>query len=145
VSFKLGRVRGDRALRLSESAVAAAEVQRIAVAGENRRAAFVREAAGDALATKARLAALDAEIAEILDHHPDAALIRSPPGMGATLTAEFLAEAGDLNRFPTADALAGAAGLAPVLQQSGKAHYLRRATGGAKKLKEVFYGLLSVR
>lgn len=59
--------------------------------------------------------------------------------MGATLT-EFLAEAGDLTRFPSLDALAAAAGLAPVLQQSGKTHgFLRRANGGAKKLKEVFY------
>ncbi|MGH3521433.1 MAG: transposase [Mycobacterium sp.] len=33
-------------------------------------------------------------------------MVRSLPGMGATLTAEFLAEAGDLSRFPTADALA---------------------------------------
>ena len=40
--------------------------------------------------------------------------------MGATLTAEFLAVAGGLTRFPTADQLASAAGLAPVLQQSGK-------------------------
>jgi transposase len=132
-------VRGDRAARLSESAVAVAKMQQIAVAGENRMAAFVREAADDALATKTRLAAIDAEIAELLDHHPDAALIRSLPGMGATLTAEFLAEAGDLTRFPSPDALAAAAGLAPVLQQSGKTHFLRRANGGAKKLKEVFY------
>ncbi|MGW5645148.1 transposase [Saccharopolyspora sp. NPDC003752] len=39
----------------------------------------------------------------------------------------------------TADQLASAAGLAPVLQQSGKMHYLRRATAGSKALKFVFY------
>ncbi|MEV0084511.1 transposase [Saccharopolyspora sp. NPDC050642] len=65
--------------------------------------------------------------------------MRSLPGMGATLTAEFLAEAGNLTRFTTADQLASAAGLAPVLQQSGKMHYLRRATAGNKTLKFVFY------
>ncbi|MEV5542875.1 transposase [Saccharopolyspora shandongensis] len=46
--------------------------------------------------------------------------MRRLPGMGATLTAEFLAEAGDLTRFASANQLASAAGLAPVLQQSGK-------------------------
>ncbi|WP_410586448.1 transposase, partial [Amycolatopsis sp. lyj-23] len=60
------------------------------------------------------------------------------PGMRATLTAEFLAEAGDLARFAGAGQLASAAGPAPVLQQSGKMHYLRRATAGSKTMKFVF-------
>lgn len=59
--------------------------------------------------------------------------------MGATLTAEFLAEAGNLSRFATADQLASAAGLAPVLQQSGKMRYQRRATAGSKTMKFIFY------
>jgi NADPH-dependent 2,4-dienoyl-CoA reductase/sulfur reductase-like enzyme len=37
------------------------------------------------------------------------------------------------------DALAAAAGLAPVLRQSGKVRFLRRPTGGNKTLKQVFY------
>jgi transposase len=65
--------------------------------------------------------------------------VHSLPGMGATLTAEFLAVAGGITRFPTGDQLASAAGLAPVLQQSGKVHYLRRASGGDKTLKRIFY------
>ena len=59
--------------------------------------------------------------------------------MGAALTSEFIAEAGDIARFHSADALAAAAGLAPVLKQSGKMRYLKRATGGNKGLKRVFY------
>ncbi len=47
--------------------------------------------------------------------------------------------AGGITRFTTGDQLASAAGLAPVLQQSGKMHYLRRATSGDKTLKRVFY------
>jgi transposase len=58
--------------------------------------------------------------------------------MGATLTAEFIAAAGALPRFPTPDHLAAAAGLAPVLTQSGKVRYLRRSRGGNKTLKRVF-------
>ena len=59
--------------------------------------------------------------------------------MGATLTAELLALAGDLSRFRSADALAAAAGLAPVLRQSGKVRFLRRPSGGNKSLKRIFY------
>jgi transposase len=59
--------------------------------------------------------------------------------MGATLTAEFIAEAGGIERFPSPDRLAAAAGLAPVLRQSGKVRYLRRANGGNRVLKRVFF------
>ncbi|MFC5218934.1 transposase [Streptomyces coerulescens] len=64
--------------------------------------------------------------------HPDGALIRSLPGMGAALTAEFLAAVGDIRRFASGDALAAASGLSPVLSQSGKVRYSRTATGGDK-------------
>jgi transposase len=101
-------------------------------------AEFTREFATEAIAARRRIAELDTQVRDDLEHHPDAALIRSLPGMGAILTAEFLAEAGDLTRSATADQLASAAGLAPVLQQSGKTHYLRRATAASKTLKFVF-------
>ncbi|TDD40930.1 IS110 family RNA-guided transposase [Saccharopolyspora elongata] len=120
-------------------AVTAAEAQRTVVPGEARMAEFAREFATEAIAVRRRIGELDAQIAEDLDRHPATALIRSLPGMGATLTGGFLAEAGNLTRFATADQLASAAGLAPVLQQSGKMHYLRRATAGSKTLKFVFY------
>jgi transposase len=109
------------------------------VPGEARAAELVRELAAEALAARQRLARLDAEIEEALARHPDAALIRSLPGMGATLTAEFIAEAGGIRRFAGPEQLAAAAGLAPILQQSGKVRYLRRARGGNKALKRVFY------
>jgi transposase len=48
-------------------------------------------------------------------------------------------EAGSLERFQSADKLAAAAGLAPVLKQSGKSCSLKRARGGNKKLKRIFY------
>ena len=59
--------------------------------------------------------------------------------MGVVLTAELIAEAGNLARFRSADALASAAGIAPVLKQSGRTRLLRRPTGGNKGLKRVFY------
>lgn len=125
--------------RLMRAALNSASAQQVSVPGENTAARLVRDLAVEALRTREQLAELDAEITEAVDDHPDGALIRSLPGMGVVLTAEFFAEAGGLHRFPTADALASAAGLAPVLQQSGKMHFLRRSHAGNKALKRVFY------
>ena len=125
--------------RLAEQALAAAKAQQLALPGERLAAELVRELIRETLAVRERLTQLDAQIEDALSHHPDAALIRSLPGMGATLTAEFIAEAGGIGRFPTPDRLAAAAGLAPILKQSGKVRYLQRARGGNKALKRVLY------
>ncbi|RCG26145.1 IS110 family transposase, partial [Streptomyces reniochalinae] len=124
---------------LADAAVAAARAQQVSLPGERRTAALVRELADDLAAGKARLKALEAEIEELVTAHQDGALIRSLPGMGAVLTAEFIAAVGDIRRFTSADALAAASGVAPVLTQSGKVRYSRSATGGDKALKRVFY------
>ena len=47
--------------------------------------------------------------------------------------------AGRISRFASGDQLASAAGIAPALQQSGKARYLQRSTGGDRVLKRVLY------
>jgi transposase len=132
-------VKRPTALSLAHKAVTAASAQHTVIVGERRTAALIRELAGDLLARRERIKALEAEIAKLVDAHPDAALIASLPGMGATLTAEFLALVGDIERFDDADALAAAAGLAPRLTASGKVRYTRSATGGDKALKRVFY------
>jgi transposase len=124
---------------LADRALEAATEQRITVPAEAMTARLIRELAAEALAARARLIALDRELEALLDRHPEAALIRSLPGMGVVLTAELIAEAGDLSRFHSADALAAAAGIAPVLRQSGKTRFLRRPSGGNKALKRVFY------
>lgn len=131
-------VKTTYAERLVTNALTAARAQRIEVTGQSRLAEFAREFATEAIGVRRRISEIDAEIAKALDSHPDTTLIRSLPGMGATLTAEFIAAAGDLGRFPSPNALASAAGLAPVLQQSGKMHYLRRANAGSKRLKFIF-------
>ncbi len=132
-------VKRPTAEALAQAAVTSARAQSTAVAGERRTAELIRELAGDLLAGKNRLLALQAEIEELVGVHPDGALIRSLPGMGATLTAELIAAVGDIRRFSSGDALAAASGLAPVLTQSGKIRYSRSATGGDKALKRIFY------
>jgi transposase len=124
---------------LPDRAQTAAQTQRAQVPGEAVAAQLIRELAHEILAVRTRLAELEDQIEQAQDANPDATLIRSLPGMGVALTAEFLAEAGGLHRFPTPDALASAAGVAPVLQQSGKMLYLRRSYAGNRALKRVFY------
>lgn len=131
------RLRGVR--QMAEDAVALARAQSLDVPGAAMRARLVRELATEALAARDALDRIDRDIAAALDQHPDAALIRSLPGMGSVMTAEFIANVGDIRRFACADALAAAAGLTPVLRQSGKSRTLRRATGGDKALKRVFF------
>lgn len=137
--LRSGRRHRSAVDRLAAAAVTAAGGQRISVPGEQVAADIIKDLAAEALQVRAKIEALDSQIAELLDSHPDAALVRSLPGMGATLTAEFLAVAGGITRFSSGDQLASAAGLAPALQQSGKVRYLQRATGGDRTLKMIFY------
>jgi transposase len=124
---------------LVDRALAAAAEQTIAVPAERMTARLIRELATEALASRIRLLDLDRELEALLERHPDAALIRSLPGMGVVLTAELIAAAGNLSRLRSADALAAAAGMAPVLHQSGRTRFLRRPSGGNKSLKRVLY------
>jgi transposase len=99
----------------------------------------VAEIASEILRTKERIAALDGRLEKPTKSNPKGPIVRSLPGMGRTLTAEFLAEAGDLERFGTADGLAAAAGITPVLRSSGSVSRWRRAKKGNRVLKRVFY------
>ena len=83
-------------------------------------AELVRELAIEALDTRTKIARLDHDLADLLALHPDGALIRSLPGMGVVLAAEFIACVGDIH-------------------QSGKKTGWRRTFGGDKALKRVFY------
>jgi len=124
---------------LATRAVEIAKAQRITVPGEVATAELIRELAGEALEARQKIIANERDLEGLLARHPDYALIRSLPGMGVILTAEFLAAVGDMRRFTSADALACAAGLAPVQRQSGNRSGWRRAYGGDKALKRVFY------
>ena len=124
---------------LADRALEAARAQKIVVPGEAAIADLIRDLATEALDARQKIARIDRDLEGLLADHPDGALIRSLPGMGAVLAAEFIACLGNIRRFPSADALAAAAGLAPVQRQSGKRNGWRRALGGDKALKRVFY------
>ncbi len=134
---KTPHVQGAEAL--ADHALAAARAQALTVPGETTMAELVRELAAEALETRTKIARLDRDLVALLAVHPDGVLIQSLPGMGAVLAAEFIACVGDIRRFPSVDALASAAGLAPVIRQSGRKAGWRRTFGGDKALKRVFY------
>ncbi len=123
---KVSQVKQSALEALADTVLDTARAQTVPVPGERVAADLIPEMAAEALTGRDQLASIDRRIEEALQRHPESALIRSLPGMGATLTAEFLAASGGLERFPTGDKLAAAAGLAPVLKQSGKTRYLNR-------------------
>ena len=83
--LRAGRIARRHADDLADKALAAAREQTITVPGERVAADLVRELALEAARTRSRLCALDGDLQAALTQHPDAALIQSLPGMGATL------------------------------------------------------------
>jgi transposase len=124
---------------LAERVVAVAKAQCRELPAAEAKSALAAELASEMLRTRQRLAELDRRLEELLSTNPEAEIVRSLPGMGVVFTAEFLAEVGDLGRFASADSLAAAAGIAPVLRASGASSYQRRARRGNKVLKRLLY------
>jgi len=71
--------------------------------------------------TSEQIAALEAELTQSFERHPDAEIIRSLPGLGAVLGARVLAEFGDEpTRFANARARKNYGGTSPITKASGK-------------------------
>ena len=67
-----------------------------------------------------QLAALEQRLASQFNAHPDAAIVRSQPGLGVVLGARLLGEFGDdPDRYQTAKGRKAFAGTAPVTRSSG--------------------------
>lgn len=135
-------------------ALAAAAEQTLVAPAERMTARLIGELATEALVSRARLVERDRELEALLGRHPrplairlrssqwrshrkDAALIRSLPGR-AVVPAKSRSDLRNTAEL-IADAPASAAGMAPVLRQSGRTRFLRRPNGGNKDLKRVFY------
>lgn len=66
---------------------------------------------------------LEAELDELLDQHPDAAIIQSIPGLGTKLASRVLGEFGDApTRFIDARSRKNYAGTSPITKASGRSH-----------------------
>lgn len=128
-----------KAQDLAERILAAAKAQRRELPAAEAKSALAAELATEMLRTRERIAELDRRLEELLAPSSEAKIVRSLPGMGVVFMAEFLAEAGDLGRFASADSLAAAAGIAPALRASGATSYQRGARRGNRVLKRVLY------
>lgn len=137
--LKNRKVRGAQAM--ADAAVAAAQAQHTAVAGECTAAAVVNSLARAVLALDDEIAGIDAQIAVRFREHRDADVVLSMPGMGPLLGAEFIAcTGGDMDAFGSAGRLAGVAGLAPVPRDSGRiSGNMRRPHRYHRRLLRVFY------
>jgi transposase len=70
--------------------------------------------------SNAQVAALEQRLASQFSAHPDAAIVRSQPGLGVVLGARVLGEFGDApHRYATAKGRKAFAGTAPVTRSSG--------------------------
>ncbi|MFC9759725.1 IS110 family transposase [Streptomyces sp. NPDC056921] len=133
--LKNRKVRG--AASIAQAALEAAQAQHTGLPGEKLAAEMVARLAKGILALNGEVAELDALIEARFHDHPHATVIRSMPGMGPMLGAEFIAATGgDLDTFGTADRLATFAGLAPVPRDSG------RVSGNMRRPHRYHRGLL---
>ncbi|MGI5380472.1 IS110 family transposase [Streptomyces sp. CA-251387] len=129
------KIRGAAAL--AKTAVEAAQAQQTALPGEKLAAAMVVRLAKGLMALDEEIAELHALIEAKFREHPHAEVIRSLPGMGAKLGAEFIAATGgDMDAFGSPDRLAGFAGLAPRPRDSG------RVSGNLRRPKRYHRGPL---
>ncbi|WP_349345338.1 IS110 family transposase [Streptomyces rapamycinicus] len=103
--LKNRKVRGAAAL--AKTVVEAARAQMTALPGEKLAAAMVVRLAKGVMALDEEIVGLDALIEATFREHPHAEVIRSLPGMGPKLGAEFIAATGgDMDAFGSADRLA---------------------------------------
>ena len=103
----------------------------------------IRELARDIEDLNQRIAALDREIAELLDQHDNP--LADLQGAGTNLTATIIAQAGDVRRFRDAAAFARFCGAAPIPCGSGQTagrHRLHR--GGNRQLNAALYRIAIV-
>ncbi len=116
------RAQGCRtAVATAATAVAAAKSHQSVLPGQAIAAELARRRALDVIALESRITEIDQLIAARVETSRAAELLRSMPGFGPLLAAEFLASTGaDLSIYVSADRLAGVAGLAPAPRDSGR-------------------------
>jgi transposase len=86
------------------------------------------------------IAALEAELAETFEVHPDAEILRSLPGLGVVLGARVLGEFGDdRTRYQDARARRCYAGMAPITKASGTRLVVLARVARNRRLADALY------
>jgi transposase len=119
IAAHLKAARAQRPDALAERLADAARAQAAVVAGADTAATLVGELAGELDRVLARRQQLGTEIEHAFFALPEAAILRSLPGVGPRLGARIAVEIGDIRRFKTPAHLAAYAGLGPTPRQSG--------------------------
>lgn len=120
---RAGRVRqvDERAIRIQQALrsphlAAATAVTNASAVGVEALVALIRE-------LNRQIAVLETELTARFEHHPDAEILRSQPGLGNVLGARVLSEFGDdPDRYADAKARRNYAGTSPITKASGKSH-----------------------
>ena len=82
-----------------------------------------------------QLASMEAALGKAFSAHPDAAIVRSQPGLGVVLAARVLAEFGDdPNRYANARGRKAYAGTAPITRASGLRQVVLARSVGNRRL-----------
>lgn len=136
----LRRHRALHAAKVADTALAAAGQQTVTLPGQDTAAALAADYAAALLSLHRRIKDTDRAVEAAFASHPQADIIRSMPGMGPLVAAEFAVAVGDLSTFASPDRLASYAGLAPVPRDSGKrTGNLHRPQRYNRRLRRVFY------
>jgi transposase len=116
-TLRAQRVRRPEALatQLHQAALA----QTVTIAGAQTAARLITELAAQLVAVLARRDELEQEIEQAFFALPEAAILRSLPGIGPRLGARIAVEIGSITRFRTPAHLAAYAGLGPTPWKSG--------------------------
>jgi len=116
-AFKAQRVRRPEAL--AKQVHAAALAQTVTITGSPTAARLISELAVQLAAVLTRRDELEKEIEQGFFALPEAAILRSLPGIGPRLGARIAVEIGSISRFRTPGNLAAYAGLGPTPWKSG--------------------------
>ena len=137
--------RGGRQRRIDDRAV---EIQRALRSEQLEAPALVADAMGASVRALVavigelvtQIDALEHELADRFDQHPDAKIIRSLPGLGTILGARALAEFGDdPNRFDDAKSRKNYAGTSPITRASGKHRVVLARYARNRRLADACY------
>jgi transposase len=91
-------------------------------------------------ALSSEISGLESRLTERFEQHPDAAILRSQPGLGSILGARVLAEFGDApNRYADARARRNYAGTAPITRASGTSRAVVARLARNKRLFDACY------
>jgi transposase len=126
--------------KITDAVIAALDAQTVTLPAEATVGRVIAELAGELDRLHARRDALATEIEEVFLAHPFGQLLATMPGIGPRTGARILAEIGDGSRFADGAKLAGYAGLAPAVRQSGRSlNSAAQSRRGNHRLKNAMF------